>query len=539
MPNSKQIVYLSQSQYAELIANGTITVNGVTVTYDENDIYVTPQAEPVTDVRINGTSIAANGVADIPVADRTVMGVGKVANDYGIQRGTSGLSDYLITAPADSSLIKSGNAGNKGTYKPLTPRYQHEATFYGLAKVAGHDEASSTESLGTYTPEAKGAIQQMLGVSDLIAPAENNLVASKAYKVGEVFTANGKLYKATVAIAADAAIIPAVEGEEVAGANCEETSVGDGFLKIDDYAIPNSKGGIVNITTAYGLNMDASHHLKVNIATDSTIKHGLTSGAMIVPERQHQAAFYGLAKAAGADEKDSTLPVGQYTDTAKAAIKSMIGVNVDDVQVNGTSVVSDGIAEIPRLGASGSGDYGVCRVNQSFGITQNGDSGYLILSQINDVTVKAGDNQYIALTPRYQHKAVFYGLAKAAGDTTQSSSTNAVGVYTDSAKASIKSMLGIVDGSTGTVDITGATPTINAVENTRYVCGEVTSLSFTPPSSGISIVRFTSGSTVTVLTIPNTVKFPEWFDPTALETNTIYEICVTDGEFGAVMSWAL
>ena len=52
MSNAKQIVYLSQSQYAELIANGSITVDGVTVTYDENDIYVTPQAEPVTDVRV-------------------------------------------------------------------------------------------------------------------------------------------------------------------------------------------------------------------------------------------------------------------------------------------------------------------------------------------------------------------------------------------------------------------------------------------------------------------------------------------------------
>ena len=50
MANSKQIVYLSKAQYAELIANGSITVDGVTVTYDENDIYVTPQAEPVTDV---------------------------------------------------------------------------------------------------------------------------------------------------------------------------------------------------------------------------------------------------------------------------------------------------------------------------------------------------------------------------------------------------------------------------------------------------------------------------------------------------------
>lgn len=120
-----------------------------------------------------------------------------------------------------------------------------------------------------------------------------------------------------------------------------------------------------------------------------------------------------------------------------------------------------------------------------------------------------------------------------------SSSSNAVGTYTDNAKASIKSMLGIVDGSTGTVDVTGTTPTITAVENTRYVCGEVTSLDFTPPASGITIVRFTSGSSVTILTLPSTVKFPEWFDPTTLETNTIYEICITDGIYGAVMSWAL
>jgi hypothetical protein len=100
-------------------------------------------------------------------------------------------------------------------------------------------------------------------------------------------------------------------------------------------------------------------------------------------------------------------------------------------------------------------------------------------------------------------------------------------------------MLGIQDGSTGTVDVSGTTPTIAAVENTRYVCGEVTSLDFTPAASGTCIVRFTSGSTVTVLTLPSTVKFPEWFDQTSLETNTIYEICVTDGVYGAVMSWAL
>jgi hypothetical protein len=277
MPNSKQIVYLSQSQYAELITNGSITVDGVTVTYDENDIYVTPQTEPVTDVRVNGTSIAVNGVANIPVADRTVMGVGKVASDYGIQRGSSGLSDYLITAPADSSLIKSGNTGNQGTYKPLTPRYQHEATFYGLAKASGDTtQSQSSNAVGTYTPEAKGAIQQMLGVSDLIATAENNLVASKAYKVGDVFTANGKLYKATAAIAQDAAIIT-----DGANANCEETSVGEGFVKKTDYATTLT-GGIIRVGN--GLQMAADgERLYIRPSDSATIKAGTEGYKPIAP----------------------------------------------------------------------------------------------------------------------------------------------------------------------------------------------------------------------------------------------------------------
>ena len=173
------------------------------------------------------------------------------------------------------------------------------------------------------------------------------------------------------------------------------------------------------------------------------------------------------------------------------------------------------------------------------GLQVSSISNRLITYPSNSSNIKGGTEGYDPIVPSKQHESTFYGLAKAAGDTTQSQSDNEVGTYTDNAKASIKSMLGIVDGSTGTVDVSGTTPTITAVENTRYVCGEVATLSFTPPASGISIVRFTSGTTATVLTLPSTVKFPEWFDPTTLETDTIYEICVTDGIYGAVMSWAL
>lgn len=48
MPDySKQIVYLSDAQYQELVSQGTITVNGTTITYNANNIYVTPQTDPI------------------------------------------------------------------------------------------------------------------------------------------------------------------------------------------------------------------------------------------------------------------------------------------------------------------------------------------------------------------------------------------------------------------------------------------------------------------------------------------------------------
>lgn len=85
-----------------------------------------------------------------------------------------------------------------------------------------------------------------------------------------------------------------------------------------------------------------------------------------------------------------------------------------------------------------------------------------------------------------------------------------------------------------TVNVSGTTPTITAESNTRYICGEVTSLSFTPSATGICSVVFTSGSTVTVLTLPQTVMMPEWFE---VEANHTYEISIADGVYGAVMVW--
>lgn len=99
-------------------------------------------------------------------------------------------------------------------------------------------------------------------------------------------------------------------------------------------------------------------------------------------------------------------------------------------------------------------------------------------------------------------------------------------------------MLGVETSVSLVETVSGTTPSITGVPNTIYECGELSTLSITPPANGTIGVYFTSGSTATVLTVPNTVKFPAWFDATALDVNTIYEIMITNGVYGSVMTWA-
>lgn len=106
--------------------------------------------------------------------------------------------------------------------------------------------------------------------------------------------------------------------------------------------------------------------------------------------------------------------------------------------------------------------------------------------------------------------------------------------YTGTSSQFAESLVNAVAFPSNTVNVTGTDPSITGVANTRYVCGEVYTLSITPPQTGTIDVRFTSGSTATILTLPNTVKMPEWF---SVEASRIYEISITDGVYGAVMSW--
>lgn len=321
------------------------------------------------------------------------------------------------------------------------------------------------------------------------------------------------------------------------------------YVTFDDIANA-SKAGVVKIGTAQdGIIIGDDGIIKIPVVNLTYYRNGNYSRVPVTIQMQHMSAFYGLAKASGdTTQNQSDNPIGTYTNEAKSAIQSMLGVPseddvVTDVQVNGTSVVTDGVAEIPVATRT---IFGTVKVGDADTRNTSGtgvyiaSNGVLCLNTANDSAVKQGVIGVASIAPSNQHKSTFYGLAKAAGDTTQSASANAVGTYTAEAKASIQNMLGIPEAVASAfqdgieITVSGTTPTITANANTRYVCGEVTSLTFTPPSEGVTEVIFTAGDTVPTLTLPATVKMPEWF---TIESGYTYAISIENATYGAVASW--
>lgn len=155
----------------------------------------TELSEKVDDVQVDDVSVVTNGVAKIPVAGRTVPGVASVRTEYGI----SIINKSLCISQASQRQCKGG--GTSIGYNPIAPYNQHWATFYGLAKVAGHDEKDSSLAVGEYTSEAKAAIQTMLDVpsnSDV-----TDLQTSKADKSYVDTQLAGKASTATATTSAD------------------------------------------------------------------------------------------------------------------------------------------------------------------------------------------------------------------------------------------------------------------------------------------------------------------------------------------------
>jgi len=205
---------------------------------------------------------------------------------------------------------------------------------------------------------------------------------------------------------------------------------------------------------------------------------------------------------------------------------------VQDVQVNGTSIVQNGVANVPILSV---GTLGVAKVTSTSSVAVDSNGNLDTRKAISLSQIKPGTAQTLMISPVWMHAVAFYGLAKAAGSD-EKNSTLPVGQYTESAKSAISEMVN------GSVTISGTTPTINALPGVRYVCGEVSTIDIVTPGTGIVDVVFKSGSTPAVLTVtlPSgmTMQWSNGFDPASLEADTTYEINIMDGCLGVAGQWS-
>ena len=505
----------------------------------------------IDDVQANGTSVVSNGIANIPKAVPGKYGVVKASSDYGV--GCDSSWDTLRISSAALSYIKTGEQA----YKPIVPGNQHQSVFYGLAKLAGSDMKDSSNAVGTYTDAAKSAIKTMFGVptdsydlnlgADIPANADLNAYTTSGTYNADTTVISGivnaptttETYKLVVESIDDDLIRQTAISKSHVYQRTGDVSTSSWVftdwvqnITSTDYATYESGGAVRvggdGLAIMYG-------KLYVQRATDAEVKACGNGNKPIVPLTQNAATFYGLAKAAGdTTQSASDNAVGTYTDEAKSAIRTMLGT-VGDVQVNGTSIVSNGVAEIPIVQPNGT-TYGLVRPLSGLG-TAITSSGYLAIAKASNNAVKVGASENQPIVPINQHIATFYGLAKAAG-ADMASSNNAVGTYTQEAKTAIQTMLGVtVPEAVGSCVeyISDSSVTIVGEPNTRYVCGEVTSIDITPPAVGTIDVTFTSGSTIAILTLPSTVKMPEWWG--GVETGYTYELVITDGVYTGVMAW--
>ena len=106
-------------------------------------------------------------------------------------------------------------------------------------------------------------------------------------------------------------------------------------------------------------------------------------------------------------------------------------------------------------------------------------------------------------------------------------------VNLDSDITDIKNAIDQKADKTTYVTLSGTQVTQVGADNTMYLCGELAELTFTAPATGITAIRFTSGTTPTVVTL-NGITMPD--DWTGAKASTTYEINVLNG-LGVWQAW--
>lgn len=364
----------------------------------------------LSDVQVNGTSIVTGNVANIPIASSSNLGTVKIT-EHGLAVDSDGT--LRIQNPSDND-IKVGDS----PWRVLTPAVQHNSTFYGLAKAAGSDEKNSELPAGQYTDAAKAAIQQMLDVpSTADIPTNVSELTNDAGYLTEHQDISGKANKSEIP----------TKVSQLQNDSGYLTSFTETDPTVPEWAKAATKP---SYTAA---EVGAPTVAEMNTAIGTAIGN-INSFDMAVVQTLPTE-----------DISTHTIYLVPKTGETNDVYDEYIYINKAWEMIGNTQI--DLSNYVQKTDYATNNEAGIVKINSTYGL-EMGANGEVSISASDDDKVKLGTNQFNPIVPIRQHISVFYGLAKAAGDTTQSQSDNALGTYTDEAKIAIHTMLGLSEYAT-------------------------------------------------------------------------------------------
>lgn len=190
MANLKDIIYLSNADYETLASTGTVTIDGTTLTYDESNIYITPDqlATTTSDGLMSAEDKRRiNGLNNYALKDETILRVSGL--------GTTTLADLVSTYGGKTILLSySGQdyLGRIGIYVGST--YFFEFEMVGTSIRYAHYPVSGTLTLAEiFTNTYRDDYLTSTDGTTIIASAFST---TTSYNKGDLVIRNNVLYRA-------------------------------------------------------------------------------------------------------------------------------------------------------------------------------------------------------------------------------------------------------------------------------------------------------------------------------------------------------
>lgn len=134
-------------------------INKVLVNGNEYEVVGSDAVISSTDVKVNGVNITQNGVAEIPIASDTQLGLTKGNKDYGTMVSSYDNGAMVLFKADDRDITLRQNK-----YRPIVPANLNTAVISAL----------TDENHITLTDTQKDVVNEILGVSDKIPDIQIN-----------------------------------------------------------------------------------------------------------------------------------------------------------------------------------------------------------------------------------------------------------------------------------------------------------------------------------------------------------------------------